>query len=153
MFYILQASDAGYDANVQHGLICALADQTTTTGIRWNNGTNVTTNATATAIGSGSANTTAIIGFQGTGNTHAAGLTRGNNGGGYTDWFLPSLNELNQLYINRLAAITSYYTSPYWTSTEVSSTNARSIDFSNGSTVTAGLTKTSLYRVRAIRKF
>ena len=153
VFYILQASDAGYDANVQHGLICALADQTTTTGIRWNNGTNVTTNATATAIGSGSANTTAIIGFQGTGNTHAAGLTRGNNGGGYTDWFLPSLNELNQLYINRLAAITSYYTSPYWTSTEVSSTNARSIDFSNGSTVTAGLTKTSLYRVRAIRKF
>ena len=45
-----------------------LEDQSTTTGISWNNGTDVTTNAIATAIGTGSANTALIISVQGSSN-------------------------------------------------------------------------------------
>ncbi len=153
VFYILQASDYGYDANVQHGLICATADQTTTTGIRWSV-SSVLINNTVTTIGYGDINSINITLNQGTGTSYAAGLARAHNGGGYTDWFLPSLNELNQLYLNRVATVTTFSTVPYWSSSEVSSTNARALDFSNGSLGTStGLTKTSLYRVRAIRKF
>ena len=141
----------GYDPNVQHGLICALADQSTTAGIRWNNGTNVTTNATAEAIGTGSANTALIIGVQGSANTHAAGLAKSYNGGSYTDWFLPSYEELVKLYINRAATSTTFAAADYWSSSEFSNTDASYLDFNDGSGYT--WSKTSLYRVRAIRKF
>jgi hypothetical protein len=151
VFYILQSTDVGYDPNVQHGLICALADQSTTTGIRWNNGTNVTTNATAEAIGTGSANTALIIGVQGSSNTHAAGLAKSYNVGTYTDWFLPSYDELVKLYINRSATGTSFAAADYWSSSEFSNTDASYLDFNDGSGYT--WSKTSLYRVRAIRKF
>jgi len=100
--YILQSGDPGYDANVQHGLIAATADQST--GIQWYNGSYITTGATATAIGTGSANTTTIISIQGaTATSYAAGLARAYNGGGYTDWYLPSKDELNKLYLNKVA--------------------------------------------------
>ena len=64
---------------------------------------------TGTAIGTGSANTTKIVAQNGTGSTYAAGLARAYNGGGYTDWFLPSKDELNKLYLNR-AAIGGFHT-------------------------------------------
>ena len=151
VFYILQASDAGYDANVQHGLICATVDQSTTAGIRWNNGTNVTTNATALDIGLGSANTTAILSAQTTANTHAAGLAKSYNGGGYSDWFLPSYYELEQLYINRVATSTTFAATGYWSSSELSNTDAIFWNFSDG--IGYSTAKSLLKRVRAIRKF
>ena len=68
------------------GLACALENQST--GIQWYNGVNTTINATATAVGSGAANTTAIIDNQGPTETdYAAGLARAYNGGGFSDWF------------------------------------------------------------------
>ena len=152
VFYILQASDYGYNANVQHGLICATADQTTTTGIKWTI-TTAFVNNTVTNIGYGDINSIYITLNQGAGTSYAAGLARAHNGGGYTDWFLPSLNELNQLYINRIATATSFSTALYWSSSETSSTSARALDFSNGTNLTTGYLKTNTYRVRAIRKF
>jgi len=61
--YILVNSDTGYDPSVQHGLIAATVDQST--GIQWYNGSYVATGATGTAIGTGQANTTAIVTIQG----------------------------------------------------------------------------------------
>jgi hypothetical protein len=108
-----------------HGLVCAIEDQSV--GIQWYNGSNTTTGATATAIGTGSANTTAIIANQGAVETaYAAGLARAYRGGGYTDWFLPSKDELNEMYqnmatINSTAAAndgSAFSTNFYWSSTE-----------------------------------
>ena len=120
--YILQSGDPGYSATVVHGLIAATADQDSGSGIRWYNGSSTTTGATATALGTGSANTTAIIASQGaTATSYAAGLARAYNGGGYNDWYLPSKDELNKLYLNR-HAIGGFDTdeeSNYWSSSEL----------------------------------
>ncbi len=120
--YILRSGDPGYSATVVHGLIAATHDQDSGSGIRWYNGSSTTTGATATALGTGSANTTAIIASQGaTATSYAAGLARAYNGGGYNDWYLPSKDELNKLYLNR-HAIGGFDTdeeSNYWSSSEL----------------------------------
>jgi len=114
--YILVSGDPGYDANVQHGLIAATSDQIR--GIRWNNGSNTNTGALGEVIGTGLANTNAIISSQGeTSTNYAAGLARAYKGGGYTDWYLPSLDELNKLYTNK-TAIGGFANNYYWSSTE-----------------------------------
>ena len=62
--YILQSGDPGYDANFCKGLIAATSDQST--GIRWDNGSDITTTeATETDIGTGPTNTNDIISSQG----------------------------------------------------------------------------------------
>jgi hypothetical protein len=52
-------------------------------------------------VGMGAANTTAIIARMNAGSVtttdYAAGLARGYNGNGFTDWFLPSQDELNAM--------------------------------------------------------
>jgi hypothetical protein len=80
------------------GLVCAVSDQST--GIQWWNGSYINTSATATAIGTGQANTTVIIDDQGSG-SHAASLCDELSLNGYTDWFLPSKDELNEMYLNK----------------------------------------------------
>ena len=100
VFYIFEDGETGYIAGETHGLIAAVADQSSI--IRWYNGSYVTTGATGTAIGTGSANTDAIILAQGaTETSYAAGLARAYTGGGYTDWFLPSKDELNLMYLKK----------------------------------------------------
>ena len=146
--YILQSGDPGYDADVQHGLIAATADQST--GIQWYNGSYVVTGATGTAIGTGQANTTAIVEKQGAG-SYAAKLCHDLTvGGGYNDWFLPSKYELNKLYINRVA-IGGFPDDYYWSSSEGSAYTAWAQGFGSGSQSNDGKDGTS--RVRAVRAF
>ena len=147
--YILQSGDPGYDANVQHGLIAATADQSR--GIRWSNGTSVATGATATELGTGFANTNLIIAVQGaTATSYAAGLARAYNGGGYADWYLPSQDELNKLYLSK-AAIGGFASGAYWTSSEYEASTADNQYFNDGHT--DGDAKDRAYRVRAVRVF
>ena len=115
IFYILVDGDLGYDANVQHGLIAATVDQGT--GIQWYNGSYTTTGATGTAIGTGLDNTNKIIASQGNTGSYAAKLCRDFRGGGYTDWYLPSKDEIYKLYLNR-TAIGGFSDNYYWSSTE-----------------------------------
>jgi hypothetical protein len=116
--YVLVSGDPGYDASTAHGLIAATSDQST--GITWYNGSNTATGATATAIGTGLSNTNTIITNQGAvATSYAAGLARAYTGGGYTDWYLPSKDELNKLYLNKVA-IGGFFGSTYWSSTEFS---------------------------------
>ncbi|MDC1517598.1 DUF1566 domain-containing protein, partial [Cyclobacteriaceae bacterium] len=103
------------------GFVAATSEQSSQIR-RWHNGSNTTTGATGTAIGTGLANTNAIISSQG-GNTgsYAAGICADysvtDGGVTYDDWYLPSEDELNQLYINR-AEIGGFASSYFWSSTE-----------------------------------
>jgi cytoskeletal protein CcmA (bactofilin family) len=147
--YILTSSDAGYDPTLIKGIIVATSDQSS--GIQWYNGSSTTTGATGTAIGTGLSNTNAIIASQGAVTTsYAAGLARAYGGGGYSDWFLPSKDELNQLYLNRVA-IGGFTNAFYWSSTEATQFFTWRQNLNTGVQDTLG--KSGLMYVRAIRTF
>ncbi len=138
------------DGTGLHGLIAATEDQSAAAS--WYNGTYTTTGATGTAIGTGLANTNAIIASQGNTGSYAAKICRDYRGGGYSDWYLPSINELNQLYTNYVAIggfTIGYYL--YCSSTEVSIIAAKAQMFNNGLQDNGG--KNSNYGVRAVRSF
>jgi len=145
--YILQVGDPGYVADEQHGLIAATADQST--GIQWYNGSYVVTGATGTAIGTGQANTTAIVNIQGAG-SYAAKLCHDLTVGGYNDWFLPSKDELNKLYINKVA-IGGFADHNYWSSSEGFALYAWVQNFYSGNQ--GYNNKYFTIRVRAVRAF
>jgi hypothetical protein len=149
--YILVSGDPGYDPNTPHGLIAATTDQIG--GIQWYNGSYINTEATGTAIGTGFSNTNKIIASQGgTPTSYAAGVARAYTGGGYTDWYLPSRDELNKLYLSRFV-IGGYVTDAYWSSSERNNINAWAQDFFIP-TYIASVDKVYIYfNVRAIRSF
>ena len=93
-----------------------------------------TTGATGTAIGTGQTNTTAIVDTLGSG-SYAAKVCADKSivykGIVYDDWFLPSKDELNQMYVNKVM-IGGFSASYYWSSTESGSKGACLQDFSNG---------------------
>ncbi len=138
------------DGTGQHGLIAATSDQSI--GLRWTNSSSVNTNATGLAIGTGAVNTTSIINVQGSG-LYAATLCRQfYNGGGFSDWYLPSLFELNQLFLqkNVVGGFTGDF---YWSSSESSIGVAWMINFGAPGQNQQGGSKSSSYYVRAIRSF
>ena len=152
--YILQSGDPGYIAGETRGLIAATADQTPAeSGIRWYNGAYVATGATAQALGAGLANTNRIIAVQGpTATTYAAGLARAYNGGGYTDWYLPSTVELSKLYLNRVA-IGGFASADYWSSSEYDANFAWYQIFVDGDQPNYLQKHLTINRVRAVRAF
>ena len=109
------------DGTGAHGLIAAAVDQTPAgSGIQWATEANWYADvpgARGTAIGTGAANTAAIIVQNGAGTSYAAALARAYTGGGYTDWYLPSKNELSRLYVNR-AAVGGFASAWYWSSSQ-----------------------------------
>lgn len=148
--YVLVSGDTGYDPNVPHGIIAATADQSANS-ISWNNGSDINTNATGQNIGTGLSNTNIIISVQGqTTTNYAAGLARAYNGGGYSDWHLPSIYELDKLYLNK-AAIGGFLSNWYWSSSENNTGTAFAQAFSNGGV--GAVSKGSFFWVRAIRNF
>jgi hypothetical protein len=145
-------------ADNTHGLVCAIADQSI--GIHWYNGSFITTGATATGVGTGAANTNAIIASQGpTATNYAAGLAKAYAGEGYTDWFLPSKDELNEMYINKAAINTTatanggaiFADGFYWSSTEYDASYAWIQFFVN--VFQLSVIKSNTYYVRAVRAF
>ena len=146
--YILQSGDPGYNASVQHGLIAATVDQST--GIPWAGFTSTNLGNTGTAIGAGSTNTDHIIAQNGGGSTYAAGLARACSDGGYSDWYLPSKDELNKLYLNQ-SAVGGFAAGWYWSSSEFDASYAWYQDFSSGNQ--DGNAKSNGPRVRAVRSF
>jgi len=157
VFYIFESGDTGYIAGEIHGLIAAEADQSI--ALQWYNGSYSTTGATGTAIGTGAANTTAIISVQGTETSYAARLARAYTGGGYTDWFLPSKDELNLMYQNigqgddlGLGNVGNFADRYYWSSTEIDNDNAWSQYFYYGNQHFTNKYSTNV-SVRAVRAF
>jgi hypothetical protein len=145
--YILQPGDPGYIGGETHGLIVPVVDQSP--GIQWYNGFALTTGAAGVAIGTGSANTTSIIGIQSAG-SYAAQVCYDLTVSVFTDWYLPSINEFLMIYTNRLI-IGGFANAPYWSSSEYDNASSWQIDFTDGTQAYVG--KASLYHVRAVRAF
>jgi hypothetical protein len=150
--YILQSGDHGYVIGEIHGLITSSVDLST--GIQWFNGVSSDTGATGTAFGTGQANTTTIVNAQGAG-IYAAQLCNDyintdTGTGVYSDWYLPSQDELNKLYLNK-ASVGGFDNGYYWSSSEVNFIGARSQFFNDGSQ--DNWYKGSTFRVRAVRSF
>jgi len=149
--YILQPGDPGYITGQTHGLIVSPSDLSTLpgSGIKWYNGSYSTTGAIGTAIGTGNANTNTIVASQGAG-SYGAKLCYDLTLGGYSDWYLPSIDELTKLYINRVA-IGGFASEAYWSSSEYTSSLAWSKNLFSGSLYY--IAKDSLGHIRAIRSF
>ncbi len=143
------------DNTGQHGLIAATGDQGN--AIPWAPGNLFATATNAQSTTDGSANTTKIISVYGNSGLYAAKLCRDYRGGNFTDWFLPSNNQLNTLYAQKDAVggfpahqfITSF---DYWTSTEYDYFRAWDQDFNYDVTYYTDQ-KNQLNYVRAIRTF
>ena len=144
--YILQPGDPGYSAIEQHGLIAATSDQSA--GVVWGcSGT--FQGATGFLLGTGRNNTEIIYQNCGT-SGNASAVCKSYSGGGFTDWYLPSKDELNKLYINK-SAIGGFASGFYWSSSEDGSSYAWYQDFASG--VQDNYPKGYTYYVRAVRAF
>ncbi|WP_167606277.1 DUF1566 domain-containing protein [Maribellus sediminis] len=153
------------DDSGQHGLVCAKEDQSA--AVRWDGGTNGNTRAMGDGAFAGAGNTfiiiaaTAAIGDDGA--TYAARvsnelqITEGSST--YGNWYLPSAHELSLMYaskdqINTTATANSgsaFAADSYWSSTEVTFSAAKALDFTSGSETSQS--KSNTHGVRAIRAF
>ena len=161
--YKLTPSDPGHSYTQAHGIIAATVDQSD--GIVWISGGNTQNTATGGTEGGlreGYDNTNQIIAQAETaGNTvlstYAAGVcdlyTNTETGTGvFSDWYLPSRDELTKLYLNK-ATIGGFGNEPYWSSSE-SGDNPPLINvknFTDGDGFFSN--KGNTHRVRAIRDF
>ena len=135
VFYIFEDGDDGYVSGEIHGLVCATRNQVDIGGdilgrMPWGT-SGLLVGATGTDIGTGQTNTNTIVATQGQGN-YAAKLCFDMVYNGYSDWFLPSKDELNEMYQRRFTIYQSiqryggtvFSNTKYWTSTEGNSAAA-----------------------------
>ena len=111
---------------------------------------------TSIALGAGNSNTTFIVGGMGTppadGLVYAATYCYNMVWAGLTDWYLPSKDELNKLYLNR-AAIGGLGSSSRWSSSEYDArANGAWIQYSGDGSQGPAL-KSVARAVRAVRSF
>jgi len=140
-----------------HGLVCALIDQSA--GIQWFNGTYTITGARENYEGAGKLNTITIVTNQGAGN-YAAQLCADLVLSGYSDWYLPAIQELDLMYINKTIIDTALQAfglpaianQSYWSSTENNQYHAWRFAFDLGYHTNFG-SKNLPYMVRAVRSF
>ena len=141
---------------VEHGLVLALQN------LNWQSwGLNQIDVPNAESSWNGVANTQAIMATQGNQNS-AAAICVNYAGGGYTDWYLPSVNELGILW-NNLFTINKALQQVqgaqlvnetwYWSSTEVDSLIAWAFSFYYGYAQNTGYPKTNFRMVRPVRFF
>ena len=148
-FYYLQPGDMGYVSGEIHGLVAATEDQGTGTG--WGcPGSNI---STSSSIGAGMSNSQQIV-------TNCADAVFAAKScinlslNGYTDWYLPSYEELRKMRQNLLLNnLGSFFPSWYWSSHQFSGATAGSVNFNANQTEVGNFPKEYTYRVRAIRMF
>ncbi|MFT5824174.1 MAG: hypothetical protein ACI8ZM_005440 [Crocinitomix sp.] len=112
--YILQSSDPGYDASTEHGLI--IANDYFGIDIVWGCDTIYVSAAIGAEIGTGAANTAGIIATTCEIAGSAAVLCDEYEADGFTDWYLPSFDELEAIDIN-FDLLEDLEAGHYWSST------------------------------------
>jgi hypothetical protein len=126
----------------QHGLVIS-GDLT---AAKWSLNTSQTA-STGTGIGSGSQNTQNIVVAVGSGN-YAAKICSDYTGGGYSDWYLPSSDELWQAG----QSVGGMTANGYWSSSQATETDkAWRLIGATGNRIIE--VKTATNGVRAIRRF
>jgi len=146
--YIFQPGDNGYVAGETHGLIATTSD--ISSGIIWGNA-GLVTGSTGSIIGQGGSNTNLIVSYIGSGN-YAAKICSDLVQGGYSDWFLPSLNELQKLYENK-SLIGGFTNNYYWTSKIYDANAGLCAGIGFGTGVMDWLPTSNTNYVRAVRYF
>jgi len=123
--------------------------------IQWDSTSKTTSIGTGTGIGMGKSNTAKIVKWlNSNGKTgYAAQLCDALDYGGYSDWFLPSKDELNLMYMNlKVFDIGGFSEGTYWSSSEENErSGAWELDFSNAQPYWTW--KPVDHHVRAIRRF
>jgi hypothetical protein len=148
--YFLLPGDPGYVAGQTHGLIAAASDQST--GVQWGcefTGIEIT-GADGTTLGTGYQNTIDIIDGCATAGI-AAKLCSNLLLNGFNDWYLPSRDELNKLYLNQTLIGGFVNNGKYWSSSEAQSNASRIQYFIDG--IQSINQKSTTNRVRAVRSF
>ena len=145
------------NAGVEHGLIVALTDQSISQA--WSNVTSAEIGTSAQSSWDGLSNSNSIVGQAGH-TSSAAKLCLDLVSGGQSDWYLPSIQELNMLWNNyytvtkalsQISGATQLSNSAYWSSSEDSKYYAWAFNFISGGTY--NLNKSYTYCVRAVRAF
>jgi hypothetical protein len=116
----------------------------------WFDGAYNSVGATGITIGTGQMNTNTIVTAYGI--ADYAGYNCDNySNDGYSDWYLPSIDEMKELYKARDEIGNFNDSGAYWSSTEWDASSAWEIDFNYGQLSSAF--KTSERRVRPVRSF
>jgi hypothetical protein len=164
--YILQPGDPGYDVNIQHGFIAAPFDQVKggtnvrNEGVIWGCYGTTISGADGYNIFDGYQNTIDIVNGCNEANI-AARVCSDLNLNGYSDWYLPSHNELgimnqNRILIGGFDDYSDPFPSAYWSSTEATTgiSSAYVSIFSGQSRgCCGGNAKRDPAGVRAVRRF
>lgn len=161
IFFIFTPTDPGYVVGEVHGYISSLTDQSS--GAAWcpddYDSTVISTIESSNEFGL--ANTNNIISVCGNG-TYAANIARNYNGGGYSDWYLPTeiqlslmLNTIGQFAQTPFTNVGGFANNKYWSSVCRNSPTwfAAYIDFTNSSFVSFYHYRNLSYHVRAVRTF
>jgi hypothetical protein len=114
--YILQPGDPGYIAGEQHGLVVTSSDLSNSTVLGCDGIT--ITGADGINLGTGQQNSIDFL-SQCSGVGGAFDLCSNYSNGGYSDWYLPSLGELDKIHANR-SLIGGTFGDNYWSSTNPS---------------------------------
>jgi len=133
-----------------HYLEAAPADMSAT--LAWASSGYTSTNiaGTGTAIGAGRKNTALIRAMDA--NAPAAKACKEYSGGSKTDWFLPSKDELNQLYKNK-TSVSGIGTGYYWSSSQYDDKRTWAQTLSDGWQDYGDRQKTKNHSVRAVRAY
>ena len=112
------------DTTGNHGLVADTTD--IGDSIAWHIGSNDTLVASSTAVGTGAINTANLVSHYYKDSASAAWICKNYRGGGYTDWFLPSKDELNLMRQNLYTrGFGNWSVATYWSSSEYVDTQGR----------------------------
>lgn len=152
------------EAGVEKGLIASLKNMSITSAFPYNIPWTAPFALQSTAIGSGArslvdglANSNAIVAQNGNAANTAATLCKAWTDGGFNDWYLPAIWELDQIYNNAfiintvLGAADGIATETYWSSTEIDGSLVWMKYFYQG--YSNNISKGNGLYVRAVRRF
>lgn len=138
------------DKTGQHGLIASRFDQSCEA--TWGKSVDRSNNPVGLGVGTGAINTKKILEDGIIDAYGAAYICASLSLGGFKDWFLPSLFEMQLIY-QRKNEIGGFSNKYYWTSSVTSNTNVWIINLFDGTTCFQGSNQATATCVRAIRAF